>query len=509
MRPCGESDLTAYSRGIALVLQNRSLWRNDEGMALLFALIALALFSVIGLLSALDAATELKISDNYESHIQALQAARAGMSHARELLRGLRFDDQLRGPDGENDSSPAYLATARRFSFRNPLPWLVARSLDLSNPAGDLAGMSDDGVINTGAAGASAGTALIPITGIPMASPSPGLRILARYFVKVTDNNGEPSEVQADPFDDPFSDGDGVVIVRSLGVASTIGEVIGSARQWNSVAAFESRFKLRRTFQLDAPLVLQALGIEPSGSEMFVGESFLISGGPAHAAIGVIDPDLLDGASPLQNVLSSIAAGQMGNIRGAGLVPSVSDLTAATAAHAEKKLLLDRAWLRDFVRREVPQFADAVFAGSQVWNAGNAPDLGYSDSALPATDPLQRPRVTLVDGDLALDGGIEGAGILVVTGTMRVSGGFGFRGLVLLVGSGRLETDGLSPGLSGGVYMAALTESGASLEWATARISIAGASLITMDEDAIGMALRLIPPSQLGCREITPTLDPW
>ncbi len=478
-------------------------------MALLIALIALTLFSLIGLLSALDAATELKISDNYESHIQALQAARAGLSHARELLRDLRFDDQLRGPDGTNDSGAGYLALARQYSFRNPLPWLLARSLDPSNPAKDIAGMSDDGLINTGATGASAGATLIPITGVPLASPSPGSKILARYFVKVTDNNGEPSEMLGDPLDDPFHDGDGVVIVRSLGVASTIGEMVGPARQWNSVAAFESRFRFRHTFQLDAPLVIQGVRIEPTGSEMFVGESFLISGGSAHAAIGAIDPDLLDGASPLQDIISNIAVNQIGNIQGTGLTPSLGDLTATIAADIDKKLLLDKAWLKDFVCRGVPHFADAVFVGNQVWNAGNPPDLGYFDPALPATNPLQRPRVTLVDGDLVLDGGIEGAGILVVTGTMRVFGGFGFRGLVLLVGSGQLEADGLSPGLFGGVYMAALTESGAGLDWATARISIAGASLISMDEDAIGMALRLIPPSQQGCREITPTLDPW
>ncbi|NWG12529.1 MAG: hypothetical protein HXY20_03240 [Acidobacteria bacterium] len=482
--------------------------RNEEGMALLIALVALTLISLIGFLSALDAATELKISDNYESRTQAIEAAQAGLNHARELLRGLSFDDQLAGSDGIHDSSTTYLALARRCAFRNPISWVLARSLHVSDPAGDVAGMSDDGLINTGPAGTSAGVGLIPVTGVPVGVSSPGMGTFVRYFVKVTDNNGEASEILRDPSDDPFHDGDGIVIVRSMGVASTIGEAVGPVPQWNSVALAESRLRIRRVFQLDSPLVVQGLSVEPSGVDMFSGDSFLISGGSAHVGIGVIDPDLLDSLSPAQELISGIAASQEDNIQGAGLTPSVGDFTAGISAHSEKRLLLEKAYLRDFAYREVPRFADNVFVGGQVWSAGNVPDLGHFDPAIPAADPVQRPMVTFVDGDLTLDGGIEGAGLLIVTGALRILGGFGFRGLVLLVGSGDVEAQDMSPGLSGGLYIAALMLSGTGLEWATPRISISGTSVISMDEDAIEMALRLIPPAQLGCREITPTLDP-
>ena len=130
---------------------------SESGLALLLALIALSLFSLIGLLVALDATSELRISDNHESHIRAENAARAGMSHARELLRGLLYDVLLEGPDGTHDGTAQYINLSKTFPFRNPMPWAVARSLDLSNPAAELGGLSDDGLLNTGLFGGAGG----------------------------------------------------------------------------------------------------------------------------------------------------------------------------------------------------------------------------------------------------------------------------------------------------------------------------------------------------------------
>src|SRR5438034_5349564 len=73
---------------------------HQEGLALLIAVIALSVFSLLGLYMSLDATTEVRISENYESRAQAVLAARAGINHARELMRGLEHNDLLRGPDG-------------------------------------------------------------------------------------------------------------------------------------------------------------------------------------------------------------------------------------------------------------------------------------------------------------------------------------------------------------------------------------------------------------------------
>jgi hypothetical protein len=70
---------------------------------------------------AINATTEVRVSDNYESQVQARFAAQAGLNHARELLRGLRFDYHLKGPDGLIDAGPTDLVQARTYAFRNPL----------------------------------------------------------------------------------------------------------------------------------------------------------------------------------------------------------------------------------------------------------------------------------------------------------------------------------------------------------------------------------------------------
>ena len=484
---------------------------SESGLALLLALIALSLFSLIGLLAALDATSELRISDNHESHIQAENAARAGMSHARELLRGTLYDDLLKGPDGVHDGSAPYLASARTFAFRNPLPWTLARSLDLSSPSGELGGIADDGLVNTGFFGGTAGIVLIPVTGVALMSndiDGSGETATSRYFVKITDNNGEASELAGDIADNPFHDGDGLVIVRSLGIARTISESLGVLRQWNSVAVIESRFRLRRTFDLDAPLVVQGPDVQPATGEMFNGNLFLIQGGAGHFGIGTVDVDLLDGISPAQQIASRVAENQTGSIQGLGLTPSITDVSALVAGDADKKLALDVSYLRSFVREEIPRFADTVLVGNQAWNGMFMPDLGHYDTSLPPQAPGQTPKLTFVDGDLAVSGPIEGAGLLVVTGRLVVNGGFRYCGLILVIGAGEMEAAAWNPGVVGGVYLAALVDLGGETSWGTVRLSIAGDTTVIMNDEAIAMALRLLPPAQVSCREITRTLDP-
>ncbi len=144
---------------------------GDEGLALLSAVITLALFCLIGLYFSLSAVTEVRISDNYEALIQARYAALSGAGHARALLRGLDFNDLLKGPDGVYGPAPEYLASARTFEFRNPFEWELARFVDCLDPAADAAGRPDDGLLNTGAYGGAGGTVLIPRDGIARVSP--------------------------------------------------------------------------------------------------------------------------------------------------------------------------------------------------------------------------------------------------------------------------------------------------------------------------------------------------
>ena len=260
--------------------------RHQEGYALLVALIALSLISLIGLFLSLAASSEIRVSDNFESHIRARSAGLAGLNHARALLKGLDHNDLLQGPDGSHDSGPATVALARSYGFRTPLGWPVARMLNIMNPAEAVAGMSDDGIINTGRHPGGHGVELIPLAGVAQAVSDPngpGTIIVSRYFVKVSDNNGEAGELAQDPADDPFLDGDGQVIVRSMGVARSLREDMEVGFRRNSVALFEARFKQFSTFDLEAPLVLQGSHVEASSTEHVQRNSVSRAGGPCQS----------------------------------------------------------------------------------------------------------------------------------------------------------------------------------------------------------------------------------
>ena len=474
---------------------------HEQGIALLIALVVLSVFSLLGLYMALDSATSLRISDNHESQICAGYAALAGLNHARTALRGLEFDAALNGPDGAHDGSPAYLTQARAFAFRNPLSWSVARSLDIFDPVGALGGMPDDGLVNTGYSGTSPGTVLIPLAGIAQTVPNPygsGSVTISRYFAKVSDNNGEPEELGGDPADDPFHDGDGVVIVRSLGIARTLTDTAGLTARKNSIVVYEARLKHRSTFMLEAPLVIEANEV----NAIFNGSAFSITGG-GQPGIGVIDTDEGDSYHPAEELRS--AAQGRGRITGGGLPePSVADLTRTTTSNPDRARLRDPNYLSNFVHNVVPGFADHVYNGDQIWTGESAPNIGSFDHSQPANSPGQSPKVTLVDGNLALAGNVTGAGLLVVTGDLTCTGGFSFDGLVLVVGTGNVNADGMNPGIYGGIFTARLNGD----RFGTPTISVSGNSNIVADSNALSMAVRLIPPAQISFREVTGVLDP-
>jgi hypothetical protein len=505
-RACGISKMIGiWARSVAGSLA------AQDGIALLIALIALSVLSLAGFYMGLNAAGELRISDNYESGILAAAAARAGLNHARALIRGLPFDDLLKGPDNEYNSDPSYLTQARKHAFRNWVSWAVAHALDTTNPGGNLAGLPDDGLINAGGSFGNSGTPLIPAVGVPITAPNPsgpGTIIVGRYFVKVTDNNGDVSEMIQDPADNPFFDGDGIVVIRSVGVARTIREQTGDALRQNSVAVVEGRFKRRSTFNLGAPLVVQGSAVAPSSAGMFEGAQFAIDGGNLKPGIAAIDVSLGDGASPSQQISSQVARSQRGNIRGLGGSPSIRDITAEISADPDKALLLNPAYLYSFAGIEVPRFADRVFHGNQEWPGDSSPDIGVYDPALPDADPSQHPKVTLVEGDLSINGTVAGGGLLVVRGRVYGTGRLVFNGLVLLLGAGDLNLDGLSLKISGGLYVVRLINEGKDAAFDVPKLTIAGDAAIVADSKAIEMGVRLIPPIQIGWREIMPTLDP-
>jgi hypothetical protein len=479
-------------------MTNHSPAHGESGAALLIALLALSLVTLLGLFISLNATTGVVISDNYESQIQATYAAMAGIHHARVLLRGLNLNEVLRGPDGAYDASAAYVSAAKSYGFRNPLSLLTAQSLNIADPAADIAAIPDDGVISTGFFNAVSGTVLIPITGISQLAPNPyggGMIITSRYFVKVTDNNGEASEIAGDPDDNPFVDGDGIVIVRSLGIAKTMPGETGVTNRRNSAVVFEARYKRFSTWDLGPAVVV--LGNDISAD--FSG-AYEISGG-SFPGIGTIDTLSGDATFPDQIIRESAAGG--GEITGGGISnPSVRDLSGQISSNRDQLLLLNPIYLGDFVDSKAPQMADNVYNGDQIWPDGSTPNLGSYDVSKPWNDPEQDPKITVVRGNLQINGRFSGGGLLIVTGDLQVSGPFKYDGLILAIGSGRVVFAGPGIEIEGEVLVASLTSTSGDPALGTPEISIGGNNRMSSNRNAIHMAIGLIPPSQISFREI-------
>jgi hypothetical protein len=280
-----------------------------------------------------------------------------------------------------------------------------------------------------------------------------------------------------------------------VGVSKTFSEATGSLPRLNSVSVFEARFKRLSTF--DAGPALVVLGTEVEAS--FEG-AFEISGNLS-PGIGTIDTLMSDTSLPEQVVAA--AAGAKGLITGGSRPsPSIQEISSEVRSSRDKALLLDPRFLWDFIHTRAPQIADVCFDGNQNWSGGNAPYAGSYDSAMPWNAPGQDPRITVVNGDLNVTGGLSGGGLLIVTGTLSYTGPFAYGGLVLVIGAGILAADGSGPGIEGGLLVASLENSSGTPIFGIPIISVAGNSRISANRDAVKMALGLVPVSQISFREI-------
>src|SRR5438445_9853776 len=78
--------------------ENGESRRNDQGFALVLALLALLLLTTLGLTLALTTSTEQRIATNYRWSRQAFYNAEAGVEAGRRILRDVSWDAVLPAP---------------------------------------------------------------------------------------------------------------------------------------------------------------------------------------------------------------------------------------------------------------------------------------------------------------------------------------------------------------------------------------------------------------------------
>lgn len=90
--------------------------RGEKGVVLIVAIALMAVLALVGVVAAVTTSTEIKISSNYSTSVQASYIARAGVEHARQELKFLNeestdtgsFSDELADAAGDNEALEGY-----------------------------------------------------------------------------------------------------------------------------------------------------------------------------------------------------------------------------------------------------------------------------------------------------------------------------------------------------------------------------------------------------------------
>jgi hypothetical protein len=205
----------------------------------------------------------------------------------------------------------------------------------------------------------------------------------------------------------------------------------------------------------------------------------------------------------IPNQIIRLAPPASGNITGGGLpTPSVEDITPQIYSNPDWAIALDPPYLWSMVYYDLPRSADSFYSGDQYWTEGTSPYLGSYDPTKPRGAPGQDPKLVVVHGDLQLDGKLAGAGLLVVTGDFTCTGPYSYIGLILVIGSGHVSVEGSGDGITGTLFVAALTDSGGGSQFGIPSFSIGANSRFAASREAVRMALGLVPVSQISFREI-------
>lgn len=138
--------------------------------------------------------------------------------------------------------------------------------------------------------------------------------------------------------------------------------------------------------------------------------------GPPVHAIGALN------AAGVASVDAGIS--RPGNITGSGATtPDVADVSASLPPNLQSVSSLET--LVSTMKANVTQ-----------------PVINGPASSLPNYGTAAEPQIVYVSGDLTLGGNAQGYGILVVTGTLTIHGTVGWNGIVLVIGKGVFNTDG-------------------------------------------------------------------
>ena len=474
---------------------------DEQGNALLAALMVSMLLAVLALSMSSNIMTDFSMSRDLESQKRALQTADSGNSVLKNNLLGLDLSATLQAttvvPRYINYPEPTPGTDADNYFQRNPLAPLEAMNVDFENLPSPIGTRTATGF-------------LTPAGGVSLGSG-------ARYFAKITDNDDGDSDLTTDV--------DGIILLRTLAIqrlgAGQMSTYGGTVK--NSVSIIETMIEREKTFEFNAGLTLYGPCAQPTqGNSMFSGNSFnvdgydhpdmtlagLTGGGPhSHvtggdsAGINAVDDDsgAGDGTGLRDCIYNDLKANQMDNIEGDssdyGGDPSLQDGTQDVRddPNPDATNIFDATYVTNFID-SISAFADTTI-----------PDGTNHSGAMGDDD---NPEITFCPGDCKINGSSTGAGMLIVQGRLDLNGSLDYRGLILVVGYGEYDQSG-NVDLLGGVFVAKTIDNGdGTWSYGEPSFRITGNGDLYYQTSGIRLAYGMIPMKQLGWRQISSEIEP-
>lgn len=388
---------------------------KQEGFVLVTSILVVFLMLAAMSYVQLKTASHIKTTQYAGKQMSSMLLAEIGIIKARHIISENEINMILAGKDGVGSTVKDKLTS-------NPIDPVEARTVDFAS----WQNKCDDGFYSFSAA--------------------PDQTI----FLKVSNNPAEP----------PFSDLDGEVRVRSLGIIKNVLLESEISEIKNQVTILEGIFRKETPFVVPSPLVFN----DPEGRWTFEGDEFRINGGETSSIL------LLGEHSSEQLETLNMLADEF--------LPECFDSSIPFAAAGE-----ETEGYPDLEQLSSPGFWDHF--------RNNISDFGIN--ILSEESALISGKLFKYSGDKPLRGNYSG--ILVTSGDVTLSGNFSIEGLILHLGGGILAFRQRSS-VEGAVLYIADGFGGDS------SVMIQDRARITYSRSAIDDAQKCLPVTHLGTRII-------
>ncbi|UCF37725.1 MAG: hypothetical protein JSU96_02340 [Acidobacteriota bacterium] len=405
---------------------------SEKGSILFIILILVLVMAALLGVAALQVVSQWRVASSVEKQLYAVSLSASGIEYGRSLLQSLEPDELLKGRDGVLCASG---------ESRDPVPAAIARFEDLRGWSPSC----DDGY--------------------PFDPESGGT--LYRY--EASESASFWVRFSNDPAEEYGTDTNGIIVLRSLGVAGASLSSPELPRFKNHVALTEAAFRIEKQFEVSAALTLFAseLQLDLDGSQ------FQVNGGEV-PAVGVIG---LAGANLVEEFEQAVGAAQLERFGSGETIPVVADLSRRYESNETLSVLLQPGFWQH-VEQHLADFARPI----------------------PADTPSGSGLYLFTDGDTLVQ---TLSGVVIGQGDLRLTEDSRIRGLLIHLGNGSLHLEADSV-VEGGVWLSNVDASKVSLTSRPVQLRIADQSSIRYDREQVRSALSQLPPTQLYWRMIFP-----